>query len=353
MKKNLILIAMLCCAFMWSSCDPKDQSSPTPTPEPLTNVYVAGYAFNSSGIARALYWKNGVPEYLSDGTQSEYALAIAVSGNDVYVAGVSTNAQNNRQAKYWKNGVAVLLSDGTVNAWTSSITVVGNDVYVAGYENVAPGTSLRVAKYWKNGVSIALSDGANVPDVTTILVSDNDVYVAGTESVGASLNLFYWKNAVQVPVNSNVSTSQIVDTRALSLAIRGDDVYMAGSDKGGNGIYLAKYWKNGVATTVSDGVKNAFPTGIAFMGQDVYLCGRYDYAPGVNPGKAACWKNGTMTLLPGGGEGSGAVSIAVMDSDVYTAGYDSNGRACYWKNGELVFTAAENTAAFDMKVVKQ
>src|ERR1017187_1336843 len=70
------------------------------------------------------------------------------------------------------------------------------------------------------------------------------------------------------------------------------DVYLAGGTQSIGPVLVAKYWKNGQATTLTD----------------------------TNTTKSA-----------------GASSIVVVGSDVYVAGVDHNGSvdvAVYWKNGQ-------------------
>ena len=83
------------------------------------------------------------------------------------------------------------------------------DVYVAGIEwdgqsyQDASGYSLRksVAKYWKNGKMVNLTDGTEDAEAKSIAVSGNDVYVAGTVAGHAT----YWKNGSAVTL-SNVES---------------------------------------------------------------------------------------------------------------------------------------------------
>jgi hypothetical protein len=65
-----------------------------------------------------------------------------------------------------------------------------------------------------------------------------------------------------------------------------------------------------------------------FTGNDVYACGSVD-------GKAVYWKNGELVELSDSGGSNTAYSIYVSGEDVYVCG-NVDDKAVYWKNGELV-----------------
>jgi len=132
------------------------------------DVYVAGYQLTSTYSLIAIYWKNGVPFYLStDSISGSEANSIFVSGNDVYIAGYQ-NINNYSRAIYWKNGVPTTLTTGTIASNAQSVFVAGNDVYVAGYQWKVWGS--LIATYWKNGKVVKLTDS------TTNAVA-NSIYV--------------------------------------------------------------------------------------------------------------------------------------------------------------------------------
>ena len=130
------------------------------------DVYVAG----SDKDSVAKYWKNGILVNLTDGSKRGFAESIAVSETDVYVAGTqwdgmsAGNGNRNPIAIYWKNGNPVKLTDGSTWAEAKSIAVSGNDVYVAGFEN-------GVAKYWKNGNPVILGDVSKYSEAWSIFLA--------------------------------------------------------------------------------------------------------------------------------------------------------------------------------------
>lgn len=232
--KSIAAVAFVILLIILSSCSNDD----TPT---VKNFYFVG---GEGNVPK--YWKNGVATELTDGKNYADATAITVVGNDVYVAGNDYSV-----AKYWKNGIATVLNDGTKAAYAYAITVVGNDVYVAGDYG---GLEIGVATYWKNGVATALTDGKHHAVARAITVVGNDVYVAGYEYNGSEISRLF-------------NGAYITDGRSV-----------------------AKFWKNGVATTLTDGQNNASANAITVVGDDVYVAG--------NDGNVAkYWKNGVANIV--------------------------------------------------------
>ncbi|TDE15183.1 hypothetical protein [Dyadobacter psychrotolerans] len=87
------------------------------------DVFIVGYVekyLEKGGVtSEAKIWKNGVAGPLPSGTT---ASSIFVFNNDIYVAGTGTGTPFER-AIYWKNGEPNFISDGTKTAWATSIFV--------------------------------------------------------------------------------------------------------------------------------------------------------------------------------------------------------------------------------------
>jgi hypothetical protein len=101
------------------------------------------------------------------------------------------------------------------------------------------------------------------------------------------------------------------------------------------GIYVAKYWKNGVAVNVSDGTKTAYAVSVYVVGNDVYVAGlEKNLITGLFDAKY--WKNDVEVQLTNGANGLSTTSnaIFVFENDVYVAG--SFGDPVYWKNSNLM-----------------
>ena len=206
------------------------------------DVYMVGELLGSS----ATYYKNENPIDLSYGSR---ALSIAVSGNDAYVCGAKFNGTN-YVAVYWKNGYPVNLTDGSKEVFATSIAVSGNDVYVAGTEYNGP---IGIAKYWKNAILVNQTDGITRTEANSIAVSGNDVYMAGTQWEGNLIQnssgttyrnpiAKYWKNGNPIKLTDGSKWAE-----AKSIVVSGTDVYVAGFEDG-----VAKYWKNGSPVILGD-----------------------------------------------------------------------------------------------------
>lgn len=126
-------------------------------------IYIAGTAADGLNNV-ACYWSlsAGNDPILLSAVDDSYASSIFVSEGDVYVAGYVSN-----RAVYWKNGQINYLSDN--ESYTESIFVYNNDVYVAG--RVEPDGDHEVATYWKNGEAVSLYNGTYNTQALSIFVS--------------------------------------------------------------------------------------------------------------------------------------------------------------------------------------
>ena len=160
----------------------------------------------TTGIAIAMYWKNGTPVYLSDGSSNAYANAITV-GSDIYVAG----SVNNR-AVYWKNGISYNLQANNLVCFSaSSIALNGSDVYILGTMTSALGTDPSDYAptnfiYWKNGVASSTFGyilNSYLPVGNGFIYLDgNDIYTI--ENDGGSR---YLKNGINTNINVAPNTA--------------------------------------------------------------------------------------------------------------------------------------------------
>jgi hypothetical protein len=138
------------------------------------------------------------------------------------------------------------------------------------------------------------------------------------------------------------------DWFGLDMAVSGNDVYFAGyllASENGNDVIRAISWKNGEATTLPVTQPNSWATGIAVVGNDVYVSGvEAIFVPNTSPVSvkyvAKYWKNNVAYTLGNGVESSATFGIRVVGNDVYVLGRKIvdfyGGERGYWKNGQWV-----------------
>ncbi|MBE3039166.1 MAG: LruC domain-containing protein, partial [Chloroflexi bacterium] len=208
-------------------------------------------------------------------------------------------------------------------------------VHVAGYYNAG---SNDVAAYWKNDAT-GLQSLYMAADARALsaAVSGTDVYVAGyyTNDKG-NLAAAYWKNGVPQPALYSDTTGSS-SARANAIAVSGTDAYVAGWVS--EGTRSACWWKNGVLQPLLYSADTSEGLGIAVSGEDVYIAGYYTNSAGNQA--AALWKNGVpQPDLYSDTSGTGSAranAIVALSADVYAAGYyvppAGAATACWWKNG--------------------
>ena len=257
-----------------------------------------------------------------------------------------------------KNGVAQPLIPReqwfqTFGGVNSIFVTDSDDFYAAGWDNSINGSNFMDSRplLWKNGeLYYDLTSGDYYGErASSVAVHGDDVYVAGYASTHAPD--YYdvpklWKNGVEQDLE-NVNSRY---TRAVSVAVSNSgDVYVAGEVEGTVAYYRHPVlWKNGVANILSYPGRSAFASSLFLFGDDVYVCGRYNDYDYDKPGwfyPPILWKNGdwqTLEYLETAYE-TQTTSVFVSGDDVYVSGYylawEENGslgtHAVYWKNGVL------------------
>ncbi len=265
-----------------------------------TDVYVAGYTFFTNGVNSTWtpsLWKNGVRTALMTSlNKTARAMSVYVSGGDVYVVGIINNTTFTQIIRLWKNGVPTDITPGTTEAYALSVFVSGTDVYVAGANRVGAGSS--VATYWKNGVATAVSTITG--HANSIFVNGSDVYVCGQESTGSFDAAVLYKNGVPTYLTTGSPSSG----DAAEVYVSGGDVYVAGLEFISNSpqVSVAKVWKNGVVTNLTNGANSAYGSCVMVKGSDVYV-GGYQYISSTY--RPCIWVNGVVTLLTNPGDPGG------------------------------------------------
>jgi len=216
------------------------------------DVYVAGAIAIGNGYSYGVIWKNGIANYLTDGSTYSSATTIMVSGANVYVGG-NIVEDNKTYATYWKNGTPHVLTSGEAFAYVQTLALDGETIYAAGPDPTESGT--YTSKYWKNDQVVNLTDGPSDAEVIAVYLKGGDVYVAGKRQlqIGARWELVVWKN------NNVISTTpmDVFDLEIAAIATAQDDVIVAGgvafSHGNSTGHGDAIVWTNGEPLTLSKG----------------------------------------------------------------------------------------------------
>ncbi len=182
-------------------------------------------------------------------SNSFFVNAIAVHSNDVYVGGsfFAGNFSGQRSTNIVRNdGIDWMPLGSGVNSNVNAIVVSGSEVYVGGRFTDASGVSAnRIAK-WDGSNWSALGAGVSTVSVLSIAVLGSNVYVGGsfTNAGGVPVNrLAKWDGSSWSGLGSGLSMLP-GNPSAASLAISGDDLYMAGTFIGAGqkaSLYFARW----------------------------------------------------------------------------------------------------------------
>lgn len=169
-----------------------------------------------------------------------------------------------------------------------------------------------------------------------------DIYICGESAhlITKKTVAKYWKNGVGTFLTDGANMSS-----AAAIAVVGRNIYVSGYESVNN-IQVVKLWKNGVGTSLSDGITSAQVSAMAVSSNNEVYVGGHQYN---NSGVAIAkyWKNGALPVLLGDGiKGSYLTSIVCSGTDVYATGYVVEGdrilSAKLWKNGVAVMLAGDS-----------
>lgn len=244
---------------------------------------------------------------------------------DIHIAGYYITEGRRKVACYWKNGVRTDLPLPAGEAYSDCTGIIHSNgsIYMSG--NYSKDNSK--ACYWKDGVFF---DASALDQALSIAVDGNSVYLAGSKS--------YWKDGSTEAYNAWVfeGKSIVVSNGTVSVAGRAKISIGVGAD-------LAYIWSKGHAVPLeypTPDMNNSYASSAVADGGAVYVGGRYrdatDYV------RACYWKDGVCMPLPlGPGKILSSVSsLFVADGKVYAAGFDegvsNSSSACSWVDGKYM-----------------
>ncbi|SDQ16338.1 Uncharacterized membrane protein [Flagellimonas zhangzhouensis] len=180
-------------------------------------------------------------------------------------------------------------------------------------------------------ITVTLTGNVSAED---IVWSSDDESVVIVDENGMITGVSEGSTLVTAFINEEVSTNCIVNVSHSVFAVGYEEI---------NGIPVAKVWKNGVATNLTDGSSFGAATSIYVDGTDIYACGIVDKGLPA----AVVWKNGDILYeLTDGSKYANAQSINIYNGDVYVIGNEELGvdnisNATIWKNGDSFATLTD------------
>jgi hypothetical protein len=181
-----------------------------------------------------------------------------------------------------------------------------------------------------------------------------DVYVFGDEKAVAGKQVIkFWKNGVATNVTDGTADCYLYDAKMNAA----NDQYLVGLEWNAAGTTnFAMLWINGVKTDVSGTtLANSTPYGVFVNGNDVYVCyAQQNLITGYTT--ARLWKNGTRTVIADSAVNFTPRSVFVTGADVYVGGSytprsSTVSRAVIWKNGAAQYLNAGLTSSQVNKIV--
>lgn len=216
------------------------------------------------------------------------------------------------------------------------IPEVKEAVYILSREQAGPNQPF-IGVVYKNGVPDTIkvnNDGLNVIDFA---VNNGDVYVLANQYTSAGVNnIQIFKNGVSIQSFGNGRPYF-----PTGIAFLNQDIRVVGL-KIANNLQGLSLWGNGTWTDITTSNLRVQGPGIKVFGSDIYLTGQQETFPnngGWNIAKY--WKNGVEVVLGDSISESRVDGIAVSGSDVLAAGKRFS-QPCYWKNKKITYLANPN-----------
>ncbi|MBP6431989.1 MAG: hypothetical protein KA319_09490 [Ferruginibacter sp.] len=250
---------------------------------------------------------------------------------------VSTIAATNITSVSVKSGVIITNSNNNIIissglCWSTSPSpnllnlhttdTISNGTFAKKITNLIPATTYYIRAYVRT-----ISDTLYGNEIS-ITTPNQHIYICGSEIIGSKHIAKLWKNGISSSLSNGLQNAS-----AESVFVLGNDVYVAGYES--NGTHnVAKFWKNGVATNLTNGNNDAVAYSIVVSNNVVYIAG---YESNGNKKIAKIWVNGIATNLTNGTYDAVVRSIVLANNKIYACGFESDGmqgnQAKIWTNG--------------------
>jgi hypothetical protein len=213
----------------------------------------------------------------------------------------------------------------TIALSTKTTDGSGIGTFTSAMTGLTASTTYHVRAYATNSVGTAY--GSDFSFITTS--STPDVYVAGVEFGATQYAAKIWKNGVATSLTNGAN-----DASANSIFVSGTDVYATGWENNGT-VNQPKLWKNGIASTLTS-TCGGDGWSVFVSGTDVYVAGTACNSALPN-NQVTVWKNNVPTTISNSTFNVDARSVFVSGTDVYVAGWEERSSslviAKMWKNG--------------------
>ena len=277
------------------------------------DLYVAGHQVPPPGSEpehyreNATIWKNGAILY--DGSVFDLATTcdILVFNNDLYAVGLGNNSAPYIRKNNEISWLPKRLEDK--NNWAQSVAESNGNIYVMGRNVTAHNNYFGTNQtfFWKNQ---KLMDYVIDGDGLCMSVQDDNIYCLVEKTDGL---LYLWKNGSMTATGLSYSPHGIVGPNFKQLFIDGEDIYIIGHQDG-----IAKIWKNGEVSMLTDENNDISMSGIYVHNKDVYVIGyKIMYSARPQYSIVKLWKNGEEITLDNGGWITYACGIVVTDNENY------------------------------------
>ncbi len=352
--KKILFLPIAVCLLVFSCSKDENPANPenapditsfSPTEGPVgTSIWITGKNFGSTVADNTVKIGNTiatvtsaketeifitVPEGATTG-----AISVTVDGK-TDTAGTFTVIESTDHAGISLNKSIVELF--TLDSETLTVSITG-DVNVEDIVWSSDDESIAIVD--DNGKITGVAEGsAHVTAFISEEVSTNcivrvspSVFAVGYEEVNGTSVAKFWKNGVATNLTDNTKFGG-----ATSVFVDGTDIYISGIEENDNELPSAKVWKNGeLLYTLSDPSNYGNANSIYVYDGDVYVAGSETDENEIATAKI--WKNGeTYASLTNGGVGSQAYGISVNETGIYTAGYEEseqqeNGTPKLWRD---------------------